>query len=140
MPRRIVVALLVVILGTATGCVFEGTWVCLWPPIAALLVILATRHALFGLLAGGLAGAVLLTGGNPVAAAWSIVADHLAPSLRSSWKQGAIVFTLVLGGFAAVLEAGGGFRTLLLRIAQARARSGAPDGNGRGGLGSAVLL
>jgi len=82
------------------------------------LVIVATRHALFGLLAGGLAGAVILTGGNPALAVWSLFADHLAPSLQGPWKQGAIVFTLVLGGFAAVLEAGGGFHTLLLRVAR----------------------
>ncbi len=118
MPRRILIALLVAIAGTATCCLLDTTWIRLWPPVAAFVVIIATRQALFGLLAGGLTGAVLLAGGNPAAATWSVLADHLAPSLRSSWKQGAIVFTLVLGGFAALLEAGGGFRTLLLRVAR----------------------
>ncbi len=117
MLRRIPITLLVVILGTAACCQLDTTWTSLWPPVAALLVIIATRHALFGLLAGGLAGAVLLAGGNPATATWSLLSDHLAPSLHNSWKQGAIVFTFVLGGFAAVLEAGGGFRTLLLRVA-----------------------
>ncbi len=110
------ITLVIVVSGTVACCLFDTSWTCLWPPVAALLVIVATRHALFGLLAGGLVGAVLLAGGNPLAAVWSVLADHLVPSLRSPWKQGAIVFTLVLGGFAAVLEAGGGFRTLLLRI------------------------
>ena len=118
MARRLLIALLVVIVGTAGCCLFDGSWTRLWPPIAALLVIIATRHALLGLLAGGLAGAVLLAGGDPAAAAWAVFTDHLAPSLQSSWKQGAIIFTFVLGGFAAVLEAGGGFRTLLLRVAR----------------------
>lgn len=118
MPHRILIALLAIVLGTAACCVLDTTWCCLWPPVASLLVIIATRHALAGLLAGGLAGAVMLAGGDPLAAIWAVFADHLAPSLRSSWKLGAIVFTLVLGGFAAILEAGGGFRTLLISVAR----------------------
>ena len=118
MVRQILITLLVVILGTAACCLLDASWTRLWPPVAALLVIIVTRNALFGLLVGGLVGAVMLAGGNPAVAAWAVVADHLAPNLRSSWKQAAIVFTLVLGGFAAILEAGGGFRTLLLRVAR----------------------
>jgi Na+/H+ antiporter NhaC len=118
MTRQILIALLVVVLGTAACCLLDTAWTSLWPPIAALVVIIATRHALFGLLAGGLAGAVMLADGNPAVAVWAVLANHLAPSLQSPWKQGAIAFTLVLGGFAGMLEAGGGFRTLLQRIAR----------------------
>ncbi len=89
----------------------------LWPPLVALAVIMLTRHALVGLLVGGLAGAILACGGDPWAAYLSLFADHLVPSLQSSWKTGAIAFTLLLGGFAAVLEAGGGFTALLNRLA-----------------------
>jgi tetracycline resistance efflux pump len=117
MFRRALFALLIVILLTAICCVFDSTIVRLWPPVAALLVILATRHALAGLLVGGLAGAVILADGHLVAAGWSILIDHLWPSMQSPWKQGAIAFTVMLGGFAAMLEAGGGFRTLLNRMA-----------------------
>ena len=87
-----------------------------WPPVVALAVILATRHALVGLLVGGFCGVVILAGGDPWQAWLAIFADHLAPSLASTWKTGAIAFTLVLGGFAAVLDAGGGFHGLLLRL------------------------
>ena len=87
-----------------------------WPPVVALAVILATRHALVGLLVGGFCGAVILAGGDPWQAWLALFADHMAPSLTSPWKTGAIAFTLVLGGFAAVLDAGGGFRGLLLRL------------------------
>ncbi|MCP4290642.1 MAG: hypothetical protein GY780_02245 [bacterium] len=51
----------------------------LWPPLAAVMIILATRNALAGLLAGGFAGAILLTNGHPFHAAVSLIADHLAP-------------------------------------------------------------
>ncbi|MFO7607665.1 MAG: Na+/H+ antiporter NhaC family protein [Candidatus Krumholzibacteriia bacterium] len=92
----------------------------LWPPLVALAVIAATRHALAGLLAGGFAGAVILAGGDPWQAYLAVLRDHLAPSLASTWKTGALLFTLVLGGFAAVLERGGGFRTLLERVVAGR--------------------
>ena len=92
----------------------------LWPPLVALAVIAATRHALAGLLAGAFCGAVILGGGDPWQAYLALFRDHLAPSLGSSWKTGAILFTLVLGGFAAVLDAGGGFRTLLGRLTAGR--------------------
>lgn len=88
----------------------------LWPPVVALAVIIATRHALAGLLVGAFCGAVILAGGEPWAAWLALWAEHLAPSLGSSWKTGAIAFTLVLGGFAAILDAGGGFRTLLSQL------------------------
>jgi len=88
----------------------------LWPPLVALAVIAVTRHALTGLLAGGFCGAVILAGGDPWQAYLAVLRDHLAPSFASSWKTGALAFTIVLGGFAAVLEAGGGFRTLLDRL------------------------
>ena len=91
----------------------------LWPPVVALVVILATRRALLGLLAGGYAGAVLLAGGDPWSAYLAVFSDHLAPSLASPWKLGAVAFTLVLGGFAAVLEATGGFAALMARLAPA---------------------
>jgi Na+/H+ antiporter NhaC len=91
----------------------------LWPPLVALAVIVRTRRALVGLLAGGYAGAVLLSGGDPWAAYLALFADHLAPNLGSAWKTGAIAFTLILGGFAAVLEATGGFVALLHRLAPA---------------------
>ncbi len=85
----------------------------LWPPLAAVAVILVTRNALVGLLAGGFAGSFLLTGGHPAVAIGSLVMHHLGPSLQSPWKIGAILFTLILGGFAAILEAGGGFNRLM---------------------------
>ena len=88
----------------------------LWPPLVALAVIAATRHALTGLLAGGFCGAVIIAGGDPWQAYLAVGRDHLAPSFASTWKTGAIAFTVLLGGFAAVLETGGGFRTLLGRL------------------------
>lgn len=85
----------------------------LWPVIIALFFVVATRRALWGLLAGGLAGSIILSGGNPWQAFVHLFTLHLEPSLKSTWKIGAILFTLILGGFAAVLDGGGGFQTVL---------------------------
>jgi tetracycline resistance efflux pump len=85
----------------------------LWPVIVALFFVITTRRALWGLLAGALAGSLILSDGNPLYAFVHLFTQHLEPSLKSTWKIGAILFTLILGGFAAVLDAGGGFQTIL---------------------------
>ena len=85
----------------------------LWPVVVALTVVVITRRAFWGLLVGAFAGSLILCHGNPWQAYLELLARHLAPSLQSPWKVGAILFTLVLGGFAAVLNAGSGFQTML---------------------------
>ncbi len=85
----------------------------IWPVIVALALVIITRRALWGLLIGAFSGAVILCHGNPWQAYLELFAHHLAPSLNSPWKVGAILFTLALGGFAAVLNLGTGFQTLL---------------------------
>ena len=85
----------------------------LWPVIVALFFVVVTRKAIWGLLAGALAGSLILSGGNPWQAFVHLFTLHLEPSLKSSWKMGAILFTLILGGFAAILDGGGGFQTIL---------------------------
>ncbi|MFT5233521.1 MAG: tetracycline resistance efflux pump [Candidatus Krumholzibacteriia bacterium] len=107
----------------------------LWPPIVALVVIVLSRKAIVGLLIGALAGAIVAQHGNIWAAYLSLFADHLAPNLASSWKTGAIAFTLILGGFAAVLEAGGGFTSLLNKLAPGGKNAGRQVEMAAGGLG-----
>ncbi|MGJ8644803.1 MAG: Na+/H+ antiporter NhaC family protein [Luteolibacter sp.] len=88
----------------------------LWPAFCALVVIILTRKAAFGLGSGVIAGALLIHHDSPVAAIRAIFADYLFPSLEGSWHIGAIVFTLILGAFAGILEKSGGFDTLLARL------------------------
>jgi len=104
-----------VFVATVSMLLVFGQWEIakLWPPVAAVVVILVTRNALLGLLTGGIAGAFLLTGGNPLVAVGNVLTDHLWPSLQNPWKIGAIIFTLVLGGFASILEVGGGFTRMM---------------------------
>jgi tetracycline resistance efflux pump len=84
----------------------------IWPVIVALTIVMITRRAFWGLLIGAFAGSIIICNGNPWQAYLELLSRHLAPSLQSSWKVGAILFTLVLGGFAAVLNEGNGFQAM----------------------------
>ncbi len=108
-------------------------WIACWPAVVALGVIVTTRHAAAGLAAGVVAGSLLLAGGRPVEALRIGLGGHLFPSLEGSWHIGALVFTLLLGAFAGVLESSGGFDALLRRML----RGGTAD---RRVLGSTYLL
>jgi Na+/H+ antiporter NhaC len=85
----------------------------LWPAVVAIASVFLLRRVLAGLLLGGLAGALLLESGNPAAAILALFRDHLAPTLASTWNLSVLAFTLLLGGFAALVERGGGFQGLL---------------------------
>lgn len=121
----------------ATLVLSQNSWPlrAMWPPVVALVVIVLTRKAVVGLLIGGLAGTIISHGGNVWAAYLSLFADHLAPNLMSAWKIGAIAFTIILGGFAAILAAGGGFTSLLNKLAPGGAQAGRRVEMAAGGLG-----
>ncbi len=90
--------------------------IALWPALCALAVILLTRQAALGLGSGVVAGAILLHHTAPPAALRAIFADFIFPSLEGPWHIGAILFTLLLGAFAGLLEKSGGFDTVLARL------------------------
>jgi len=94
----------------------------LWPALCALAVIVITRQAALGLGSGVVAGALLIHHENPAAALRAIFADYIFPSLDGSWHVGAIIFTLLLGAFAGLLEKANGFDTILARLV-AKAKS-----------------
>jgi tetracycline resistance efflux pump len=109
--------LLVVTLWLATW-IFVGTDVgikALWPSILGLASVLLLQRVIAGLLIGGSAGAILLNNGNPFEAFIAIFTDHLIPALQSSWNISVLLFTLMLGGFVALIEKGGGIQALLNR-------------------------
>lgn len=88
----------------------------LWPAIIALVMVFTTRSAALALLTACLAGIILLAT-HPDSSTWIGWADPAGGTLRGAlvgpWHLGAIVFTLVLGAFAAVVERSGGLRSLL---------------------------
>ncbi|MFT7489877.1 MAG: tetracycline resistance efflux pump [Candidatus Promineifilaceae bacterium] len=98
----------------------------LWPAIVALTTVFLLRSVLAGLFLGAACGALLQTQGRPVAAYVALINDHMIPSLQSSWNVSVVIFTLLMGGFVALIEAGGGLsgvlRTLTRHPKQARIR------------------
>lgn len=85
----------------------------IWPSVVALGAVFATRNVLGGLLAGAVAGSLLLMEGRIWRVPLDLVEAHFLPSFSSPWKTGAIVFTLLLGGFVHLLERGGVLQRLL---------------------------
>ncbi len=94
----------------------ESTWSTLWPSLAALAMVLIIRSALLGLLIGALCGALLLAGGSVLGAIEQLVLNQFWPIFGSSWKLSAMLFTLILGGFVALVEAGGGLQGLVKKL------------------------
>lgn len=88
----------------------------LWPSVAALSIVLLSRSAFLGLLTGAGCGAVLLSGGSLFGAVEHLLWQQFWPIFGSSWKLSAILFTLILGGFVALVEAGGGLQSLVQRL------------------------
>lgn len=87
----------------------------IWPTVVALTLVFITRKVMFSLLLGGLAGSFLLEGGDPLAALLVLIESHLLPHFGSSWKMGAVIFTLLMGGLVAMLERSGGMTALFQR-------------------------
>ena len=87
----------------------------IWPSFVALSVLLLSRSALVGLLVGAGCGAILLADGSLLASLRQLIYGQFFPIFSSSWKISAILFTLILGGFVALLEAGGGLQGLVRR-------------------------
>ena len=88
----------------------------LWPSVAALGMVLISRSALLGLLIGSACGAILLAGASVLGAIEQLVLNQFWSIFGSSWKLSAMLFTLILGGFVALVEAGGGLQGLVKKL------------------------
>ena len=95
---------------------WDSAWLSLLPTLAALMIVVTTRSALVGLFVGALCGALLLSGGSPYAALQQLLRQQLVPIFASEWKLSALCFTLILGGFVALVDAGGGLQALVQRL------------------------
>ena len=117
--RQSVLVVFGVFVSVAMSACLQGTesmWRSLWPSAAALSIVLLSRSALTGLLTGAVCGAVLLSGGSLLGALEQLLWQQFWPIFGSSWKLSAILFTLILGGFVALVEAGGGLQSLVQRL------------------------
>ncbi|MFQ3225960.1 MAG: Na+/H+ antiporter NhaC [Lentimonas sp.] len=119
LSKRNSILIAAVVVSLVISCWLQGSdtmWRSLWPSVVALSVVLLSRSALVGLLTGAACGAVLLSGGSMVGVLEQLWSRQFWPIIGSSWKLSAILFTLILGGFVALVEAGGGLQALVRRL------------------------
>lgn len=95
-----------------------------FPALVALVLTVVTRQAAIGLFFGAVTGVLFLTGGDIFGAVVTLTEQHFFPAFSGNWHVGSILFTLILGAFAMVIERSGGFETLTNRLL----RRGSGDG------------
>jgi Na+/H+ antiporter NhaC len=135
MSRNVIYAMLAAIgLATAVLQVYEWSFGAIWPSVVALVLVFSTRKVMMGLFGGALVGAILLSDGRLWTVPLQLVEAHLLPNFGSPWKSGAIVFTLILGGFVHLLERGGILQALLARLLHGQSPAKVEAGAGAFGL------
>lgn len=133
-PNRTWGLLALLMLATLLIEIFGLRVAAIWPSLAALVWVFATRQVLAGLFGGALIGSILLADGRLWLVPLDLVEVHLLPNFQSSWKTGAIIFTLILGGFVHLLEQGGALQAFLKRLLQGESRRKVESGAGLFGL------
>ncbi len=97
----------------------------LLPPVVAILLAIATRKAIFALLAGLLCGSLITRRGDPIGAIYDLLEVHLWPTLIDPGKLRVFCFTLLMGGLVGLVIRCGGMRGLVASISPlARSRRG----------------
>lgn len=85
----------------------------LLPPLAAIVPAIVTRKPLPSLLAGVFVGALVLAGGNPIAAVSQALEYHLWQTLIEPDKLAVFAFTMLMGGMSGIVQANGGMHALV---------------------------
>ena len=116
MKRAVFLILLLSLSPAVPGISPSEILVALWPAMCALAVIISTKSAVLGLGSGVISGSLIIHHENLILAPRAIFADFVFPALNGPWHVGAIIFTLVLGAFAGLLEKSGGFDTILNQL------------------------
>jgi Na+/H+ antiporter NhaC len=92
-------------------------WLSLLPPVAAIILAIATKRVVLSLLAGIFTGALITTGGNPLLAVADTLEIHLWKTLADEGKLRVFAFTLLMGAMVGVINRSGGMRGLVAVIA-----------------------
>lgn len=88
-------------------------WLSVLPPVAAIVLAIATRRVLFSLLAGIFVGSLVLCQWNPIAALEQMLADHLWATLLDPNKLSVFVFTMLMGVMVGVVNRAAGMKGLV---------------------------
>lgn len=85
-------------------------------PAFTLAFILRTRQAALGLLLGTCLGSFAISGQALFSGIQVALQTYIFGALDGAWHISAILFTLILGAFAGVLQANGGFAALAKKL------------------------
>ena len=95
-------------------------WWSLLPPLVAIFLAVWLKEVIVALLAGVLAGAIVLADGNPLVAFLRTIDTHLVeqlvPADGSLDRVRTVMFTMLLGGMIGIMSASGGTRALVDRL------------------------
>ncbi|MCL4203971.1 MAG: hypothetical protein KJ000_15830 [Pirellulaceae bacterium] len=80
----------------------------LLPPLAAIVLAIATRRVVLSLCSGVFLGALILSGGNPWRAVAAMLEDHLWTSLTDPAHLRVFAFTALMGAMVGVVHRSGG--------------------------------
>ena len=89
---------------------------CLLPPVATILLAIATRRIVLSLLIGIYGGALITTGGHPWRALCELLEIHLWKTLVDESRLRVFAFTLLMGAMVGVIHASGGMQGLVLVV------------------------
>src|SRR6056297_3371441 len=92
-------------------------WLSVLPPIVAFGCAVVTRQIVVSLVVGVLAGALILTGGDPLAAIYQAWEVHLWATFTAPSKLRVFSFTILMGATVGVMIASGGMQDLVDRVA-----------------------
>ncbi|TWT48618.1 Na+/H+ antiporter NhaC family protein [Botrimarina hoheduenensis] len=92
-------------------------WLSLAPPVVAVVLAILTRRILLSVLAGLAIGALILTGGDPVAALVALCETHLWPTFVDPGKLRLFAFTVAMGATVGLIHASGGMLGLVKLMA-----------------------
>lgn len=88
-------------------------WLSLTPPIVAIVLAILTRRIVLSLVLGILAGALVMSGGNPLVAVGHTWETHLWSTLIDPGKMRMFSFTLLMGAMIGVITRSGGMQGLV---------------------------
>lgn len=92
-----------------------GVW-SLAPPLVSIVLAIVTRRVVPSLLAGVIAGVLVLSGGDPVKAVPELLETHLWKNLAEPDHLRIFAFTMLMGGMVSVIHATGGMRGLVASL------------------------
>lgn len=100
-------------------------FICLVPPIVAILLALITREVLFALFLGIYLGVLAIEGWDPITALWRSIDRHILETVADSGHSAVLLFTAALGGMIGVISRSGGMEALVrILVRRVRGRKG----------------